>query len=596
MFNRFNCCTLALMLLTSSMSFSGPLPNEGIDPTYQYYDNDISNVIKNRMGNTPGIYIVEPVSNHTAEFIDVMVDAYFENVNNIVNQGTPIENVKVLIPNHYGDKDKGHWTAAVIRTDASGAATLYYNDPTGNPYNPTPFLEAIRTLRPEIQLRDLQVRQQSDDTSCGAFTAEDLVVLAEMNNEELTLESARALLSNITDAKMLRNKHVGIVTQEDKDYIFDLPKDNQFVQQLINALPGSDAKKFEESLDELSKEQVKEALSKLTNRPKERSSEIIRAALRHALIDTHNSAMSVIHSRLSNGHFIAAGDADVADDTWQHGVWVRASISHNKDKANNKVLEYYSGYKTKGHSNTIGVDSLINDNLLLGVAYTNAYTSIKPQNQNVGNVDKARTNMCSLYSLYNIPHYNWFLDGTISYAESVIREKNVRNGNEVASSKYKSHLYSGSVSLGYNYHTSNDLYIIPSLGMIGSLIKDSGYKETGTNFQNLNVVKKHFNKLNSVLGIKTFKNIQQGKLTITPELYSFINYALKNKTPAINAQMKGIDDTIPTINFKSNKVDFNLGVGISLKHNIMEYGVNYTATFAKKYAAHSGTLKVRVNF
>lgn len=102
--------------------------------------------------------------------------------------------------------------------------------------------------------------------------------------------------------------------------------------------------------------------------------------------------------------------------------------------------------------------------------------------------------------------------------------------------------------------------------------------------------------MQSTIGVRTFKNINQGKLTITPELYSFVNYSLKNKTPSINAQLQGIDETLPTINFKSNKVDYNLGVGISLKHNMMEYGVNYTATFAKKYEAHSGSLKVRVNF
>lgn len=599
MFNKLNRCTLALMLLTSSMSFAGPLLTNVVDPNELYSDDDIRNVIENRVGNNPNVYIA-PL--YPIDAPDEFVEPAAKEVSNNLNNG-----IISLIYNNLG----GHWTASVIRKDASGATALYYNDPNGGLYTSTSLLKAIRALRPDLQLRDLQIHQQSDGTSCGAFTAEDLVVLAEMNCDELTLESATELLSNITDAQMLRNKHAGIATQEnrehviqknreyfeDEEYVFNSSKDKKFVEQLNKALPGSDADKFGESLDELSNEKVKEAFSKLTDRPKERNSEIIRAALRHALTDAHNSAMSAIHSRLSNGLLIvAAGDDDVANDTWQHGVWARASISHSKDKASNKTAEYFSGYKTKGHSSTIGVDTLINDNLLLGLAYTNAYTGIKPQNQNAGNVDKARTNMFSLYSSYNIPNYNWFVDGTISYAESVIRGKNVRNGNEVASSKYKSHLYSGSVSLGYNYHTSNDIYITPSLGMTGSLIKDSGYKETGTNFQNLNVAKKHYNKLSSTLGVRTFKNINQGKLTITPELYSFVNYSLKNKTPSVNAQLQGIDETLPTINFKSNKVDYNLGVGLSLKHNMMEYGINYTATFAKKYEAHSGSLKVRVNF
>ncbi|WP_341790865.1 autotransporter outer membrane beta-barrel domain-containing protein [Rickettsia endosymbiont of Gonocerus acuteangulatus] len=583
------------------MSFAGPLLTNVVDPNKLYYDDDIRNVIENRVGNNPNVYIA-PL--YPIDATDEFVEPAAKEVSNNLNNG-----IISLIYNDLG----GHWTASVIRKDASGAAALYYNDPNGGPYTSTLLLKAIRALRPDLQLRDLQIHQQSDGTSCGAFTAEDLVVLAEMNGDELTLESARALLSNITDAQMLRNKHAGIATQENREhviqenreyfedeneeYVFNSSKDKKFVEQLNKALPGSDADKFGKSLNELSNEKVKEAFSKLTDRPKERNSEIIRVVLRHALTDAHNSAMSAIHSRLSNGPLIvAAGDDDVANDTWQHGVWARASISHSKDKASNKTAEYFSGYKTKGHSSTIGVDTLINDNLLLGLAYTNAYTGIKPQNQNAGNVDKARTNIFSLYSSYNIPNYNWFVDGTISYAESVIRGQNVRNGNEVASSKYKSHLYSGSVFLGYNYHTSNDIYITPSLGITGSLIKDSGYKETGTNFQNLNVAKKHYNKLSSTLGVRTFKNINQGKLTITPELYSFVNYSLKNKTPSVNAQLQGIDETLPTINFKSNKVDYNLGVGLSLKHNMMEYGINYTATFAKKYEAHSGSLKVQVNF
>ncbi|MCC8369859.1 MAG: hypothetical protein LN566_00505 [Rickettsia endosymbiont of Stiretrus anchorago] len=42
MFNKLNRCTLALMLLTSSMSFSA-LPTKVVDPNYEYFDDDILN-------------------------------------------------------------------------------------------------------------------------------------------------------------------------------------------------------------------------------------------------------------------------------------------------------------------------------------------------------------------------------------------------------------------------------------------------------------------------------------------------------------------------------------------------------------------------
>lgn len=82
---------------------------------------------------------------------------------------------------------------------------------------------------------------------------------------------------------------------------------------------------------------------------------------------------------------------------------------------------------------------------------------------------------------------------------------------------------------------------------------------------------------------------------VTPEAYGFVNYNIKNKVPAIDARLLGIDQPLPTINHRSNMVDYNLGLGITIKQNMMEYGINYDANLAKKYQGHSGSLKLRVN-
>lgn len=215
--------------------------------------------------------------------------------------------------------------------------------------------------------------------------------------------------------------------------------------------------------------------------------------------------------------------------------------------------------------------------------------------------------MFSLYSAYNIPNYDWYLDSTVSYAESSIRGSKIRKlavardvlGSEVASSKYKSRLYSSSVSLGYNHHIGNNAYVTPSIGAIGSLIRDKGYTETGTSFQNLIVRKKSYNKLSGVAGLRTYQNIyvdnQMDGVIITPEAYGFVNYNIKNKTPAIDAILAGIDQPLPTISHRSNRVDYNLGFSITIKQSMMEYGMNYDANLAKKYQGHAGSLKVRVN-
>lgn len=391
----------------------------------------------------------------------------------------------------------------------------------------------------------------------------------------------------------------------DNDYVFDSIQNNTFMQELKNASPDSLAQEFKNNIGLLSKEQVEEMFSRILDHPKERSSDIVRVALHQALTDTNRIAMNVIHDRLldTSSTVVAAGD----ENENKYGVWARSSINHSKDKVSGNNTAYFSSYKTKGHSNTIGFDGLICDNILLGSAYTNAYTSIRPKDQNIGNVDKVRTNMFSLYGAYNIPNYNWYLDGTVSYAESFVRGKKIRYlavardvlGSEVASSKYKSRLYSGSISLGYNHHIGNDAYVTPSIGAMGSLIRDRGYTESGTSFQNLTVGKKHYNKLSGNAGLRTYQNIyvdnNVGGVIVTPEAYGFVNYNIKNKVPAIDARLAGIDERLPTISHRSNRVDYNLGLGVTIKQNMMEYGINYDASLAKKYQGHSGSLKVRVN-
>lgn len=160
-------------------------------------------------------------------------------------------------------------------------------------------------------------------------------------------------------------------------------------------------------------------------------------------------------------------------------------------------------------------------------------------------------------------------------------------------------MYGGSVSVGYNHYIGNNAYVTPSIGAIGSLIRDRGYTETGTSFQNLTVRKKSYNRLTGVAGLRTYQDIYLDNnadgVIVTPEAYGFVNYNIKNKTPAIDARLSGIDERLPTISHRSNRVDYNLGLGITIKQNMMEYGINYDANLAKKYQGHAGSIKVRVN-
>ena len=161
---------------------------------YWYDDQDIREVITNRLGDRA--YIAPAVPNAPALINDVAATALSE-----ARTGKP-----ALIPVNLNGS---HWTAIAIRAKASGDIVVFYNDSFGSSFGSTTsesgmYIEAIKQLVPNAEIIDLQVHQQNDGSSCGAFTAENLIALSFLDQANLTSEAAREALSSITDAKAIR--------------------------------------------------------------------------------------------------------------------------------------------------------------------------------------------------------------------------------------------------------------------------------------------------------------------------------------------------------------------------------------------------------
>jgi len=158
---------------------------------YWYDDQDIREVITNRLGDKA--YIAPAVPNSPELIKDVATAALIE-----ARMGKP-----ALIPVNLNGN---HWTALAIRVKASGDIVVFYNDSFGSSLGGTTsergrYIEAIRRLAPNAQIIDLQVHQQNDGSSCGAFTAENLIALSMLDQANLTPEAARAAIASIRRPK-----------------------------------------------------------------------------------------------------------------------------------------------------------------------------------------------------------------------------------------------------------------------------------------------------------------------------------------------------------------------------------------------------------
>ncbi len=293
---------------------------------------------------------------------------------------------------------------------------------------------------------------------------------------------------------------------------------------------------------------------------------------------------------------VGAGD----DDKVMYGVWGSPFYS----TANQKMQQGVSGYNMKSAGLIVGFDGLVNDNLLVGAAYSLINTKMSHKNQKSGDRTNGQTNIFSLYGVYKFAD-NWFAESIASYGITNVKNLEGRlisaesasvTAIEKAVAKYKSTSYGGQLVTGYNYQASEQLTITPAIGFRYSQFMDDGHTETGTTCQNLVVKKRSYNKFEGIFGLRTEANIQLDQLLLIPEVHGYVNYDFKGKSPVIDARLGGIDKALPTKLVKPDRVFFNVGTGLTAKHNMMEYGVTYNAHIASKYIGHQGSLKIKVNF
>jgi len=286
---------------------------------------------------------------------------------------------------------------------------------------------------------------------------------------------------------------------------------------------------------------------------------------------------------------VAAGD-----ESARYGAWGNPFYAQATQKARKGI----SGFKSKSTGGTIGFDTMANDTLTIGAAVTIAKTDVKHKNIKIGDKTKADTLMFSIYGMQNVTD-NWFVQGIASFGSSKIKntEKNITSaGNQTATGKYDSMSYGLEALGGYNYKVSEAAIVTPIIGLGYTKMNDTGYKQTGTTFRNYTASKKSGDKFEGILGARASFATDMNGVAVTPELHGFVRQTISSKNPKVNLTLDGMAKPLPTKAAKAAKTFFNLGLGVTAKSGMMEYGAGYDAHLANKYVGHAGTLKVRVNF
>lgn len=296
------------------------------------------------------------------------------------------------------------------------------------------------------------------------------------------------------------------------------------------------------------------------------------------------------------------GAADDADDNVSYGTWLKPVYTDATQKGKNGT----PGYNAKTTGGIFGFDTMANDNLMVGAAIGINQTKIKYKNYKSGDKSTVNGFLVSLYGAQQLVD-NFFVQGGATFNLSQIKTKSKRymadttNGQkiaETATSNYDNMTFGGNVMLGYDAKLMDGVLLTPMAGISYLKSGDESYKETGTTLLNKEVASKFSDKTDIIVGAKVLGDVMNlSGFAFYPEAHAFVTHKVSGKYAKTQAKLDGQVDFITGLPDKSAKTSYNLGLSIAARPGPqMEYGIGYDANLASKYVAHTGTLKVRVNF
>lgn len=313
-----------------------------------------------------------------------------------------------------------------------------------------------------------------------------------------------------------------------------------------------------------------------------------------AAMNNINSTMSdrlgeVSHKpmKVSDAGGISAGEGYGAE----YGVWAKAFGS----RGNQKKYKGEAGYRSTTYGGAIGVDAQVNDNTLVGVGLSYADTTAKYKDSQKGSRDKAKTFAFTAYGAYDWTE-SLFSRAVFTVGHTKNKIKKVKANGEFASAKPDGMQYSLTALTGYNYKVADNLNIAPVAGLSYARLQNGSYTESGASQgfnQTINV--KAQDKVEGILGAELSSNMDFAGGMITPRAHAYLNYDFKNKATKIDATVNG-GTAIKADGVKPAKLHFNLGLGLDTKIDNIEFNVGYNANLAKKYVAHSGSIKATWRF
>jgi hypothetical protein len=286
------------------------------------------------------------------------------------------------------------------------------------------------------------------------------------------------------------------------------------------------------------------------------------------------------------------------DDPARYGLWGSPIYSDATQGTTNNA----AGYRAKSVGMTFGFDTKANDDMIIGAALSFVRSEAKYKGYKSGDKTQMEALLLSIYGVQQFTD-QVFGQAVFTFASTRVHNReNRRNTNtttQLAHGRYSSTSFGAEVLGGYNHVINNKYVITPMVGLDYKHINDNRYTETGTSVQNRTITKKALDKVDLVAGIRfSCAPFLINEMDVTPEIHGFVKQDLTNKVQKVDigVDVGPGDDIVARDKAKPARTHGTIGAGLNASYNMVEGGISYDLSLAKKFVGHQGALKLRVNF
>ena len=319
-------------------------------------------------------------------------------------------------------------------------------------------------------------------------------------------------------------------------------------------------------------------------------------------ITSSNLALKTIGGRLSDVRAVQSNSVSLnknekglssGDDTLDSTLWLKAIGS----KTNQANVENYTGFDTSTYGFVGGIDKILKNDALVGLAF--AYSNTKTdQNNAASDSSDTKSLQATLYGSKEIG--NTYIDAFLSYSKHSTDGIRTANSGEL-SYDVDAEQISAKIESGYKFKIDKNTSLTPFGSLEYSFINQKAYTEKGTSYQNdaLVVDSLNLNRGTVEVGAKLKTDIQLENALISPQLSASVYSSFGDNKSDIKAQFIGGGDKFVTPVQELNKTMYNVGFGLETKlseNTSLNLDIDYDRSTNGDFEGYSGSLTFGVKF